>query len=399
MNRRCRRALRPVVDRLNDRSLLSGLTPSQVTHAYGLDSISFDLGGTTVRGDGGGQTIAIIDSYHDPYVGTDLHTFDLAYNLPDPSLTQINRAGHRTNLGWAEEETLDVEWAHAIAPGAAIVVVEARSPSVHDLMVAVDIARSLPGVSVVSMSWGGGEFVSQTVSDRHFRTPNGHTGITFVASSGDEGVRGGAEWPPSAPGVLGVGGTTLQVSSTGLYQGETTWTGSSGGVSQIESEPGYQRGVQWTGLRDTPDVAFDANPSTGVSTYTTTPSNGSGQWLISGGTSVGAPAWAGIIAIADQGRALAGSGTLDGPSQTLPLLYGLPSSDFHNVTPAGHAFQGSTTGLGSPVGVPLIDGLAFGVVPTDFPSAGNWADLGGVLDRPTPSVVEATDLRRSHHTA
>src|SRR5262249_39290598 len=150
--------------------------------------------GKSIKGDGTGQAIAIVDAYHDPYLASDLHKFDQTYHLPDPALGVANLAGTATDDGWAQEEALDVEWAHAMAPGAIIIVVEARPDSSPGLLAAVDLARSLPGVSVVSMSWGGSEYAGQTASDSHFTTPAGHQGVTFVAASGDSGASGGAEW-------------------------------------------------------------------------------------------------------------------------------------------------------------------------------------------------------------
>jgi subtilase family serine protease len=355
MNRPRRRRLRPAVVALDERCLLSGLTPEQVVHAYGLDAITFNGSGQTVKGDGRGQTIAIVDAYHDPFLTSDLHAFDQAYHLSDPSLTQVNLGGARSNDGWAQEETLDVEWAHAIAPGAAIVVVEAKASSLQSMAAAVDAARNLPGVSVVSMSWGMGETVSQLASGRNFSTPPGHVGVTFIASSGDEGPSGGAEWPGSIPGVLAVGGTSLVVDGAGNYTGESVWYGSSGGLSHYMEEPAYQRSVQSSGRRSTPDVAFVADPGTGVQVYTTAPSTGVGGWTVEGGTSVGAPAWAGIIAIVNQGRATVGAAPLDGASQTLPTLYSISSNDFHKV--AGGAV--TSTGLGTPNGAALVNDLAF----------------------------------------
>src|SRR5262249_55915834 len=157
-------------------------------------------------------------------------------------------------------------------------------------------------------------------------TPAGHTAITYVAASGDEGAQRGAEWPASSPNVVAVGGTTLLVSASGTYLGESVWVGSSGGISRFESEPAYHRSLQSSGRRTTPHLSFAADPNTGVAVYTTDPSTGQGTWNQVGGTSLGVPAWAAILAIADEGRALAGKGTLDS-SQTLPALYSLPSSD------------------------------------------------------------------------
>ncbi len=116
MRTRTRRAIRPALDRLDDRCLLAGLTPAQITAAYGLDAIRFPTASGTTKGNGSGETIALIEAYHDPYLPGDLHTFDVAFGLPDPSLTVVNQAGSVTNPSWSLEETLDVEWAHAIAP-------------------------------------------------------------------------------------------------------------------------------------------------------------------------------------------------------------------------------------------------------------------------------------------
>jgi subtilase family serine protease len=357
--------LLPCLDRLDDRCLPSSLTPAQVSQAYGLGAITFSSGGQVVKGDGSGETIAIVDAYHDPYLSSDLRTFDQRFGLNDPALAQVNLAGGRVDSGWAQEEALDVEWAHAIAPGANIVVVEAKSSSTKDLLTAVDVARSLPGVVAVSMSWGGPELSSQLASDSHFTTPAGHTGITFVAASGDEGPAGGAEWPASSPRVLAVGGTSLLVDASGNYLGESAWVGTSGGFSRLESEPTYQLSQQATRRRSTPDVAVVADPGTGVEVFATDPANGSGSWLQVGGTSVGTPAWAAIIAIADQGRAVAGRSSLDGATQTLPALYSLPATDFHKTGTL------TTTGLGTPNGASLVSDLVASTITLPLGGSGS----------------------------
>src|SRR5205085_7758313 len=99
--------------------------------------------------------------------------------------------------------------------------------------------------------------------------------------------------------------------------------GTSGGYSQVESEPSWQASVQSTGVRTTPDVSYNGDPNTGFAVYDSLPDQGFSGWQVVGGTSAGAPQWAALVAIANQGRALAGAGSLDGVSQTLPLLYGL----------------------------------------------------------------------------
>src|SRR5436305_15257930 len=101
----------------------SGLTPQQIASAYGVNQISFS--GGKIAGNGAGQTIAIVTAYHDPNITSDLAAFDKQYGLPNPSLTVDNLGGATTDPGWALETSLDVEWAHALAPGANILLVEA----------------------------------------------------------------------------------------------------------------------------------------------------------------------------------------------------------------------------------------------------------------------------------
>ena len=330
-----RRGLRPHLDILDDRCLLSsyapaaqtGYTPAQITSAYGLNAVTLtSSAGSTVQGNGSGETIALIEMYHDPNLKSDLKTFDATYGLPNPSLTVVDQAGKQTDSGWALEESMDAEWAHAIAPGANILVVEAapsnsETQELQNLLNAVNTARNTAGVAVVSMSWGFNEMPSEASYDSYFTTPAGHSGITFIASSGDSGS---VEYPSASPNVLSVGGTTLSLGSSGNYGSETVWTSGGGGYSQFEAEPTYQNAVESSGLRSTPDVAFDGDPSTGVEVYSTSPGATKGSWQVVGGTSLGAPAWAGIIAIADQGRRSWARGPLTAPARPclrfMPLL-------------------------------------------------------------------------------
>ena len=240
----------------------------------------------SITGNGAGQTIAIVDAYNDPNIASDLATFDAKFGLPAANLKVVGETGSTklptTDAGWSLEISLDVEWAHAIAPGANIVLVEATSASFSDLLTAVSYAANYSGVSVVSMSWGSNEFNGETSYDSYFTSPAGHTGVTFVASSGDSGV---TSWPSVSSNVLAVGGTTLTLTSSGGYAGETAWSDSGGGVSKYESLPGYQKmiGVSATG-RVTPDVSYDANPSSGFLVYDSVPGNGSTGWINVGGT-------------------------------------------------------------------------------------------------------------------
>jgi len=325
-------------------------TPQQIKHAYGFDNI--------VSLDGTGQTIAVVDAYDAPNVASDAQTFSDQFGLGTVSLTKTSPTGAipKADSGWAGEITLDVEWAHAIAPKANILLVEAVSNSLDDLMSAVDTARNTAGVSVVSISWGGSEFAGETAYDSHLTTPVGHTGITFVASSGDSGAFHGLAWPSASPNVLSVGGTTLKLTSSGDYGSESGWSGSGGGYSKYESEPTYQTSAQSSGVRTDPDVAYNANPKDGVYVYFTPPSS-TGGWYSFGGTSAGAPQWSGLIALANQGRGAAGSLT-----NAQAAVYSLPSTDFHDVTSGSNGFRAHTgydlvTGRGTPKANFVVQGL------------------------------------------
>ncbi|MGD0137608.1 MAG: hypothetical protein ABSD28_01940 [Tepidisphaeraceae bacterium] len=375
-------------------------TPAEIDQAYGVNNISFN----GVSGNGSGQTIAIVDAYNDPDIISDTALFDSYFNLPQfnaggPTLQVLNQTGgasppaDATPGGWDVEESLDVQAAHSIAPQANVILFEANSSDFSDLLTAVTTAADYSGVSVVSMSWGGPEFGGEQFFDSYFTTPSGHQGVTFLAGAGDSGAPG--DYPAYSPNVVAVGGTTLTINSDGSYGGETGWSLGSdswspssaggGGISADESQPAYQNGNVngiSSSYRTIPDVAMDADPNSGVfavDTYYTGP----GYALEVGGTSLACPMWAGLISIADQGRALYGMGSLDGPSQTLPLLYNLPAADFHDITSGYNGFNAGpgydlVTGIGSPVANLLVTALgevgspklAFGQQPTNVVAGG-----------------------------
>jgi subtilase family serine protease len=343
----------------------SGYSPAEIRAAYGIDAITFSDG--TVTGDGAGETIAIIDAYSDPNIAADLAAFDAEYGLAaPPSFAVANLGATTTDAGWALETALDVEWAHAIAPDASIVLVEAASDSLPALFGAVSYASTLSGVGVISMSWGTSEFSSETNYDHYFTTPSGHTAITYVAASGDEGAWSGVMYPAASPDVLAVGGTTLTLSSSGSYGSESGWSESTGGYSLYESEPTYQAAALESaglgdGKRTVPDVSLDADPNTGYSVYDSVPYDGESGWFDVGGTSAAAPAWAGLVAIADQGLATVGSGTLS-TTTLLDELYSLPSSDFNDVNGGSNGYSAAdgydlVTGLGTPRANLVVSGL------------------------------------------
>jgi len=392
------------VEQLEERNLPSVYTPAQISQAYGFSQVVFTTtSGQAVQGDGTGQTIAIVDAYSDPNIFSDLNTFDQTftttrngatntyydlYGASSSFLTVATPQGQpATDAGWSLEITLDVEWAHAMAPGAQILLVEATSNNLGNLLGGVSYAAAQPGVVAVSMSWGSTEFSGQNTFDSYFTTPANHLGgwsglggtyipggITYVAASGDSGA--GPTYPSSSPNVLSVGGTSLTLSASGGYGSETAWSGSGGGYSAYESEPGYQQGVQNTGTRGTPDVSYNADPYTGYWVYDSIGYGGYSGWLQVGGTSAAAPQWAALIAIADQGRALAGKGSLDGATQTIPAIYSLPQSDFHDITTGSNGYSAGpgwdpVTGRGTPLANLVIYGLAgFGSSTTPPPGGG-----------------------------
>ncbi len=286
-------------------------TPQQVRHAYGFDSASLS------NYNGNGQIIGIVDAYNDPNAANDLNTFITQFGLskingvpgqpsctvasgPHPCFQKVYAQSQpRSDGGWAMEISLDVQWAHSIAPGADILLVEARSASFSNLLGAVDVAVN-KGARVVSMSWGGGEFMSESNYDYHFN----HPGVVFTAASGDSG--NGTIYPAVSPYVVAVGGTTMPLDGSGnLTSAETAWNGSGGGTSLVESEPAYQSSYSIPstgGMRGSPDVSYNADPNTGYYVYSSTPYYGQSGWWVVGGTSAGAPQWAALFALADQGR-------------------------------------------------------------------------------------------------
>jgi subtilase family serine protease len=341
-----------------------GLAPAAVRHAYGFDEIS---------NQGEGMVIAIIDAYDHPNIESDLGVFSSTFGLPSCTtpngcFRKIYASGSkpRTDAGWAIEMSLDVEWAHAIAPKAKILLVEAATSRFNDLMNAVDVAMQ-NGASTVSMSFGASEFSSETTYDSHFNN-NNHPGVTFLASSGDSGY--GSEFPSASTYVVGVGGTTLNIDPYGNYIGETAWSGSGGGLSSYETEPAGQAAwpLPYAGKRGIPDVAYNGDPNTGFAVYDSVSYLRQSGWFKVGGTSAGAPQWAGLFAIANSMRVAAGKLKL---SATYNTLYNIGKTAYGNayndVTTGSNGSCGAVcnasggydyvTGLGSPRAAGLVQNL------------------------------------------
>jgi subtilase family serine protease len=267
----------------------SGYRPVQFRTAYGL----------TATGSSS-TTIAIVDAYDDPNIEADLAVYSSQFGLPactraNGCFRKVNQNGGTTyprkDAGWALEIALDVEIAHAICPNCKILLVEASSNSFLNLLKAEDYA--IAHASVVSNSWGGSEFSSETSStyDNHFN----HIGRPITFSSGDAGY--GVEYPAASQYVTAVGGTTLNLNSNNTYKSETVWAGAGSGCSAYEPKPTWQKD---TGClrRTVADVAADANPNTGAAIYDSVTYQGRVGWFQVGGTSLSSPIIAGVYALA-----------------------------------------------------------------------------------------------------
>jgi subtilase family serine protease len=258
----------------------TGLTPTQLQRAYGL---------TGAAAQPSTQTVGIVVAFDDPTAEADLATASSTFGLP--ACTTANGCFHKVDQtggtaypapdqGWALEASLDVQTIHAVAPNAHILLVEAKTNGLLDLMAAEQYA--IAHATEVNNSWGSVEipFVDK-LFDGVFSKQ-----IPITVSTGDNGF--GVEWPSSNPFVTAVGGTTLGVDSAGNRLSETVWAGTGSGCSAYAPKPPWQHD---TGCahRTAADVAADADPATGMSVYDTTPYNGQTGWFQVGGTSLASP--------------------------------------------------------------------------------------------------------------
>jgi hypothetical protein len=342
----------------------SGYSVDEIRTAYGLPSSG-----------GAGVTIAVIVAYDTPSVVVDLRQFSIQNNLPLPNSTnfEIHKMAENINSGaangWSLETCLDIQWAHAIAPDAKILLVESPYANSAYMFAAVQYATSREDVSVVSMSWGSNESMGQTAYDTYFSDPN----VAFFAASGDDGSV--VMYPSSSPYVVAVGGTTLNLDDNGNVISERAWSKSGGGVSQYTAIPQYQINYGLTTTnRCVPDVAYNADSSTGFSVYY------NGAWYIVGGTSAGAPQWAAIYA-------LGASANLSNLYEKAKASY---STYFRDIT-SGSTYKYSAasgydyiTGLGSPLSCNFVD--FFTVTPISGGPATNITFTGVGLTGPTASI-------------
>jgi subtilase family serine protease len=322
----------------------AGLAPADFHQAYNLPVAS------PVS-----QTIGIVDAYGDPTVESDLAVYSQTYGLPGCTsgtgcLRVIGQSGStrrlpRTDQGWALEISLDVQVAHATCQSCKLLLVEANSNRFSDLLAAVDQAY-VQGASVISNSYGAGEFSSETSYDVHFD----HPGVPITASSGDGGY--GAEYPAASRFVTAVGGTTLsRTSGTATGWSESAWSGAGSGCSAYESKPSWQHD-SGCAARTVADVAADADPASGAAVYDNAGYQGRAGWFQVGGTSLAAPLVAGVYALAGNGaQTKYASSPYSHLSNLTDIVTGSNGScSVSYLCKAGAGFDGPT-GLGSPNGV------------------------------------------------
>jgi subtilase family serine protease len=291
----------------------SGYGPSQLRSAYNLTTSSTG-------------TVAIVDAFDDPNAESDLQVYRStllpagtpACTTASGCFTKVNQSGGtkypRSNIGWAEEISLDLDMVSAICPTCHILLVEASSNSFANLAAAVNYAAGVPGVVAISNSYGASEFSSEATPT--YDGPYNHPGIAVTASSGDGGY--GVEFPAASQYVTAVGGTTLNTAlvTTSNTRGwaETVWSGAGSGCSAYITKPSWQTDPGCTN-RTVADVAADADPNTGVAVYDSFHESG---WLEFGGTSVASPIIASVYALA--GNAVAA--TTPTPATTTTPAYG-----------------------------------------------------------------------------
>lgn len=383
-------------------------TPAQIRAAYGWPTLPTSLTSLTAAQAaqlGAGQTIYIVDAMNDPNVLAELNTFNQKFGLPactsvpitastslplaapaanacQISVAYSTTTGALTNTapaydsGWQGEIALDVQWAHATAPLARIVLIEAPDSSVNSLLAGVKLANSM-GPGVVSMSFGGTEGNWTASVDSAFTVAK----MSYVAASGDSGS--GVNWPAVSSNVLGVGGTSLTYSGSGA-RSEVAWSGSGGGTSAYTATPSYQSnavpGMGTVSHRSVPDVSFNADPNTGQYLAIIPQGSSTAQWVSAGGTSLATPQWAGLTAVANAMRVVTSKAVLGAPQSVLygqvATVAGTYAADFLDITKgsdgscticSAHTGYDEVTGLGTPNAASLLSSLSGAAVALPAP--------------------------------
>ncbi|WP_374428274.1 S53 family peptidase [Ideonella dechloratans] len=419
-------------------STVTTYTPAQIRAAYNLPALP-DLSGSLTATEaaqlGAGQTVYIVNAYHDPNIAAELAAFAGSFGLPGCSVAAIDPAaslplasaasdgctlsvvyatsgGGMTadapayNAGWATEIALDVQWVHATAPMARIVLIEVPDSGIASIANAVALANAM-GPGVVSLSLGASEGSWVSSVDTVFYG----TGMSYVAATGDNGAA--VEWPSVSPGVLAVGGTTLSFKGSGA-RSETVWSGTGGGVSKYLARPAYQTksvpGLGTPARRSVADVAFNANPASGQYVAVMSQDGRSTSWVSAGGTSLATPQWAALLAVANALRVQSSLGMIGAPHNafyaSVASVAKLYAADFLDVNSgkdgscalcSAKAGYDNPSGLGTPQGVSLLSTLTGVTVPAIAPSVTSGAVNGqaGVALSFSVSVSAANALRYS----
>jgi len=272
---------------------------------------------------GGAGVIAIVDAFNYPNAESDLNVFSKTFGLPTcttasgclkiikaASDASLDLSKMQTDCGWSTEAALDLQWAHAIAPNAKLVFVQANSNNNNDLYAAVAKATDAvveAGGGQISMSWGSDESDTDANLNSVFKS-----GVLYFASSGDTG--GQLEYPAASPAVISVGGTGFLRDVTGKISPQYGWTGSGGGVSQYEPISNVQRNVENTSgnFRNIPDISANADPLSGVAVYVSVPVTSCVDkpspdqyqvgWNVIGGTSLATPIIAAMTNVSGKRR-------------------------------------------------------------------------------------------------
>jgi subtilase family serine protease len=405
-------------------------TPAQIRAAYGLPAlpaVGAAITPAVAATLGAGQTIYLLDAYHDANALHDLNTFSARFGLPTCTNVAVAPAaalplakppaactfsavysalgGKMTatapayNATWAPESKLDVQWAHAIAPLARLVLIEMPNAMSNSILDGNALAAKL-GAGVVSMSFGSVEAGWVPTVDSRFTG----SGMTYVAAAGDSGSQ--VLWPAVSPNVVAVGGTGLNWSGSGVRY-EAAWVNGGGGMSAFESLPAWQGGVTAAGggplvRRAVPDVAFNANPMTGEYVALTAPGATTTTWSAYGGTSIAAPQWAGVVAVANAMRVASSKAVLGDIHgllyKTIAPVPGSYASAFGDVVDgtngscatcrAGTGFD-QATGWGTPNGTGLLQLLTGVATTTGLPAAAPVVPGGTLVGKASTALSQS----------
>ncbi len=333
---------------------VSGLTPTKARAAYNLTS-------TIGAGyNGSGSTVGLVEfsAFQQPNIAA----YDKYFALHPSTPAVVNAGGGTTDLSGQGEVELDIEVVQALAPGAAVKVYEAPNSDAGETAVYAKLVSD--NVPVVSISWGtyeSGETPGNRVAVDTDLKEAAAQGQSVFAASGDSGSddqgNGGTsvDFPAVDPWVTGTGGTTLGTSSAGTWSKETAWSGSGGGVSSVFATPSYQRKVNGGANRAVPDVAADADPSTGWAVYT------GGAWAQYGGTSAAAPNWAAFAAVYNSEAKAKGKPSFGFANGTVYALAATSAyrTAFHDVTNGNNGAYNATTGYDKVTGWGSYNGANF----------------------------------------